>query len=299
MRLLPREEDRLLLFAAAELARRRRDRGLLLSQAEACALICDAVCEAARDGASYAEAVVAGYTVLGEADVLEGVAALVPRLEVEALFGDGSRLVVLHDPIGAPGPPLPVDPEPSWDPGGVELEVVNEGHVPVGVTSHMHVFEVNRALRFDRASAWGMRLAVPAGEKVVFEPGEPRRIRVLPFGGRRIVRGHGGLCDGPLDAPGARDTALAVARERGYRTRSCRASAGRCATGSACWRGAAAWSSRSWAACCSIPCSGRGARASASRAAGSRRSAAPAIPTRWTASRSCSIRGPRSSTPTA
>ena len=217
MRLLPREEDRLLLFAAAELARKRRARGLRLSQAEACALICDEVIEAARDGGDYASAVAAGYAALGDDDVLDGVAALVPRLEVEALFGDGSRLVVLHDPIAAAGPPSPADPEPSWDAAGEELEVVNEGEIPVGVTSHMHFFEVNRALRFDRAAAWGMRLAVPAGEKVLFEPGEPRRVRLLAFGGRRVIRGHGGLCDGALDEPGARDAALALARERGYR----------------------------------------------------------------------------------
>lgn len=217
MRLLPREEDRLLLFAAAELARRRRDRGLLLSQAEACALIADAVCEAARDGADYAAALAAGYAALGEADVLGGVARLVPRLEVEALFADGSRLVVLHDPIAASGPPAPVDPEPSWDPAGAELEIVNEGDVPIAVTSHMHVFEVNRALRFDRAAAWGARLAIPAGEKVFFEPGRPRSVRLLPFGGNRVVRGHGGLCDGPLDAPGAREAARELARQRGYR----------------------------------------------------------------------------------
>ena len=62
-----------------------------------------------------------------------------------------------------------------------------------------------------------MRLAVAAGVKVVFAPGETREVRLLPFGGARVVRGHGGLVDGPLDAPGALDAALALARERGYR----------------------------------------------------------------------------------
>ncbi len=217
MRLLLREEDRLLLFLAAELARKRRARGLSLSQAEACALIADEVCEAARDGADYAQAAARGYGALGPADVLDGVAALVPRLEVEALFADGSRLIVLHDPITAQGPPTREDPAPAWDASGSELEVVNEGLAPVGVTSHMHFFEVNRALRFERAAAWGRRLALPAGEKVFFEPGETRSVRLLPFGGRRVVRGHGGLCDGPLDDPGAKDAALTLARERGYR----------------------------------------------------------------------------------
>jgi urease subunit gamma/beta len=220
MRLLPREEDRLLLFLAAELARRRRDRGLKLTQAEASALIADEVSEAARDGLSYKDAIARGYAVLGEADVLDGVADLLPHVELEASFADGARLVVLHDPIRADGPPAVTEPDVAWleDAGDVtELEIVNEGTVPVGVTSHFHVFEVNRDLRFDRRAAWGRRLAVAPGVKVFFLPGEPRTVRLVPFGGKRVIRGHGGLVDGPLDAPGALDAALAHARELGYR----------------------------------------------------------------------------------
>jgi urease subunit gamma/beta len=99
----------------------------------------------------------------------------------------------------------------------VALEVNNTGDRPVQVGSHFHFFEVNRALRFDRAAAWGLRLAVAPGAKVVFAPGRPRTVRLVPIAGARIVRGHGGLVDGPLDAPGAREAALALARERGYR----------------------------------------------------------------------------------
>src|SRR5262245_49829199 len=155
MRLLPREQERLLLFLAAELARKRHARGLALTQAEAAAIVADTVCEAARDGASYAEAEQAGYAALSTADVLDGVANLVPRVEVEALFGDGSRLIVLHEPIARDGPPDPREVEPEWL-DGEELQVVNEGAVLVGVTSHFHFFEVNRALDFDRAKAGGM-----------------------------------------------------------------------------------------------------------------------------------------------
>ncbi len=217
MRLLPREQERLLLFLAAELGRRRRARGLRLTQAEAAALVADEVCEAARDGRSYAEAEDRGYTVLGPEDVLEGVADLVPRVEVEALFGDGSRLVVLHDPVRRDGPPaLLADAPVGWLEGAAALEVASEAEVPVGLTSHLHLFEANRRLRFDRAAAWGMRLAVRAGTKVVLEPGERRELRVVPIGGARVVRGHGGLVDGPLDAPGALQAALERARERGY-----------------------------------------------------------------------------------
>jgi urease subunit gamma/beta len=217
MRLLPREQDRLLLFLAAELARKRRARGLRLNQAEATALIADEVVEAARDGRTYAEAEAAGYGALGTADVGDGVAALVQRIEVEALFADGSRLIVLHDPVAADAAPPHGEPELRWTARDHPLTVVNEGAVAVGVTSHFHFFETNRALRFDRASAWGMRLAIAPGEKVFFAPGEPREVQLVPFGGARVIRGHAGLADGPLDADGAREAALALARERGYR----------------------------------------------------------------------------------
>jgi urease subunit gamma/beta len=217
MRLLPREQDRLLLFLAAELARRRRTRGLRLNQAEAVALIADEVCEAARDGRSYADAEAAGYRVLGPADVADGVAELVRRMEVEALFGDGSRLLVLHDPIGSAEPPPHEETAIEWLARDRALTVVNEGDVPVGVTSHFHFFEVNRALRFDRAAAWGMRLAIAPGAKVFFDPGIERDVFLVPFGGARVIRGHAGLADGPLDADGALEAALALARERGYR----------------------------------------------------------------------------------
>ena len=219
MRLLPQEQDRLLLFLAAELARARRARGLRLNQAEATALIADAVCEAARDGRRYDEVVAGAHDVLGEADVLDGVRELVTRVEVEAVFRDGRHLVVVDDPLGpAPGGEPATEPAIAWLPGAATwVEVINEGEVPVGVTSHLHLFEANPRLRFERATAWGMRLAVPARTKVFFAPGQPRRVALVPFGGARVIRGHSELVDGPLDEPGAREAALARARERGYR----------------------------------------------------------------------------------
>src|SRR4051794_38997728 len=219
MRLLPQEQDRLLLFLAAELARARRARGLKLNQAEATAMIADGVCELARDGRRYAEAVQGAYAILGEDDVLDGVRALVTRIEVEAVFRDGRHLVVVEDPLG-PAPSAAPDGEPAapWlEAATARIAVVNEGPVPIGVTSHLHFFETNRLLRFDRSAAWGMRLAVPARTKVFFAPGERREVALMPIGGARVVRGHGDLVDGPLDAPGAKDAALAVARDQGYR----------------------------------------------------------------------------------
>jgi urease subunit gamma/beta len=219
MRLLPQEQDRLLLFLAAELARARRARGLKLNQAEATAIIADGICELARDGLRY-DAVVAGaYAILGEDDVLEGVRTLVRHIEVEAVFRDGRHLVVVEDPLGeAPAADAAGEPEVPWLDGVVaRIAVVNEGQVLIGVTSHIHFFETNPMLSFDRAAAWGMRLAVPARTKIFFEPGVPREVALVPVGGARIVRGHGELVDGPLDEPGALEAALALAREKGYR----------------------------------------------------------------------------------
>jgi urease subunit gamma/beta len=219
MRLLPQEQDRLLLFLAAELARARRARGLKLNQAEATAIVADGICELARDGLRY-DAVVAGaYAILGEEDVLDGVRALVRRIEVEAVFRDGRHLVVVEDPLGAaPDAAAAGEPEVPWlDGAAARISVVNEGAVLVGVTSHIHFFEINPMLRFDRAAAWGMRLAVPARTKVFFAPGAPTEVALIPIGGARVVRGHGELVGGPLDEPGAREAALALAREKGYR----------------------------------------------------------------------------------
>ena len=100
MQLQPREIDRLLLYQAAELARSRRARGLLLNAPEAIAIISDTACEAARDGATHAEAAAAAHAALGPADVLPGVPSLVGHIEVEALFTDGSRLLLIVEPLG-------------------------------------------------------------------------------------------------------------------------------------------------------------------------------------------------------
>jgi urease subunit gamma/beta len=139
----------------------------------------------------------------------------VPEVRVEAVFDDGSRLAVVRDPFRA-GASSPQPPEPSGLAGEVELEVTNTAAVPISVTSHFHFFEANPRLRFDRAAAYGMHLAVAAGAAVRFEPGGTRRVALVPVGGRRVVIGFAGLVDGPLDEPGARERALDKARACGY-----------------------------------------------------------------------------------
>ncbi|MEJ4113261.1 urease subunit gamma [Corynebacterium kroppenstedtii] len=99
MNLSPRETDKLLVFLAAQVAQRRRERGVRLNQPEAVALISDSVIEAARDGKSVAEAMHIGTTVLTVDEVLDGVPEMVSLVQVEATFPDGTKLVSVHDPI--------------------------------------------------------------------------------------------------------------------------------------------------------------------------------------------------------
>jgi len=244
VRLTPSERDRLLLFTAAELARARLRRGTLLNVPEATALVADTVVEAARDGARRSAAIDAGRSVLRADQVLPGVLALVPEVWVEAGFDDGTRLVVVEDPfhaadgatgvaddlaasasatVAAPYVPAPglvtvgdrTAAEPAWT-DVVAVAVENTAAVPVAVTSHLHFFEANPALCFDRAAAYGRRLAVEAGTSVRFDAGAVREVGLVTIGGARVVIGVAGLVDGPLDAPGARDQALERAHACGY-----------------------------------------------------------------------------------
>ena len=99
MELSPREMDKLLLFTAALLAERRRARGLKLNYPESVALISAAIMEGARDGRSVAELMHYGTTLLGRDDVMDGIAEMIPDIQVEATFPDGTKLVTVHTPI--------------------------------------------------------------------------------------------------------------------------------------------------------------------------------------------------------
>lgn len=88
------------------------------------------------------------------------------------------------------------------------LTVANTGDRPIQIGSHFHFFEVNRALKFDRAEAYGLRLDVPAGTSVRFEPGDTKAVTLVEIAGERNIRGLNGLVNGTLDAPNAKAEAL-------------------------------------------------------------------------------------------
>ncbi len=197
MNLSPREKDKLLVAMAANVARRRLERGVKLNHPEAVALITDFVVEGARDGRSVAELMEAGAHVITADQVMDGIAEMIHDVQVEATFPDGTKLVTVHNPIrGASGAlkpgevtTLPGDLTLNEGRETVAVSVSNTGDRPIQVGSHYHFFETNPALHFDRAKARGMRLDIAAGTAVRFEPGQTREVRLVALAGKREVYG--------------------------------------------------------------------------------------------------------------
>ncbi len=199
MLLTPWEEERLLIFNAAELARRHRAAGLKLNAPEAVALMCDAMLEAARAGVEFADVEAAGRTAVDPDDVLPGVRELVSDVRLEVLLEDGVRLVVLLDPLGsaeasaAPGPgavrPARGDgepPDPTRDLEHLSVRVENTSRRAIRVSSHFPFERVNSRLAFDRSAATGFRLDLEAGSSERWAPGETKTVTLVRY------RGSGG-----------------------------------------------------------------------------------------------------------
>ena len=231
MLLTPTELERLTIYTAAELARRRRKRGLKLNHPEATAIIADEILEGARDGRSVADLIGFGSTILSSDDVMPGVADLMPVLQVEATFPDGTKLVTVHDPIRpgkekaakkdrvVPGEIIVAEGDIEINAGRrrATLKAVNTGDRPIQVGSHYHFFETNPALEFDRKKAYGMHLDVPAGTAVRFEPGESKQVTLVEFGGTGELYGLNSLTQGSAHSEDNREAALRRARERGFK----------------------------------------------------------------------------------
>ncbi len=255
MRLSPKDIEKLALHGAGFLAQKRLWRGLRLNYPEAVALIATQLLEFIRDGETVAGLMDKGKRILGTDQVLPPVPGMVDEVQVEGTFPDGVKLVTVHHPIctrmgewalygsgleGMPAPKTgPIDPSHpghvppvseaapgeyllgegdiplNADREAVELEVANLGDRPIQVGSHYPFFETNASLRFDRARAVDLRLDVPSGTAVRFEPGETKRVRLVPLSGERIVYGGNALISGSLDGPN-RAAAIARAREAGF-----------------------------------------------------------------------------------
>ena len=232
MHLAPRELDKLVIHQAGVLAQKRLARGLRLNYIEAVALIATQVLEFIRDGRSVADLMDLGRRILGRDDVLEGVPEMIDDVQVEGTFPDGTKLVTVHHPIvaergdmalafygsflapsshtpigrpaealdGSPGTVIPADGEIELNAGRrtADVQVTNQGDRPIQVGSHYHFVETNRALVFDRRAAYGMRLDIPAGTAVRFEPGDVRTVTLVEIAGRRVIRGGRARASGPV-----------------------------------------------------------------------------------------------------
>lgn len=244
MHLSPREIDKLLLHNAGFLAQKRLARGLRLNHPEAVALIATQLLEFIRDGKSVAELMNLGRQFLGRNQVMSGVPEMIYDVQVEGTFPDGSKLVTVHHPIAAengdlalalqgsflPVPDLarfkPVEDEGipgacKIESGEIELNagratcelpVTNLGDRPVQVGSHYHFIETNAALKFDRGRAYGMRLDIPAGTAVRFEPGETKTVKLVEIAGKKIIRGGNNLAGGRVSAAGKKAALKRVAK---------------------------------------------------------------------------------------
>jgi urease subunit gamma/beta len=235
MHLTPRELDKLVLHQAGFLAQKRLARGLRLNYPEAVALIATQLLEFIRDGRSVAELMDLGRQFLGRADVADGIGDMIDEVQVEGTFPDGTKLVTVHHPIvaergdmslalygsfltpigaaarqsvvetvGQPGQVMAAAGTLTLNEGRdvVRLPVVNRGDRPIQVGSHYHFVETNRALAFDREAAYGMRLDIPAGTAVRFEPGETKTVDLVAIAGNRVITGGNALAEGPVNEEG-------------------------------------------------------------------------------------------------
>ncbi len=230
MLLTPTEMERLTIYVAAEIARKHKAKGLLVNHPEAVAYIVDEILEGAREGRSVADLISWGSTLLNSDDVMPGVAELMPIIQVEGTFPDGTKLVTVHDPIRPgkkkrnkeeviPGEIFTDDGDIELNAGRrkVTLKVVNTGDRPIQIGSHYHFFETNKALDFDRAQSFGMHLDVPAGTAVRFEPGESKEVVLTEFGGTGELLGLNNLTDGTWRSEANKQAALLRARQRGFK----------------------------------------------------------------------------------
>ena len=221
MRLTPKEQEKLLLHLAGNLAKERKARGLKLNYPEAVAYISSELMEMARDGKEVTELMHLGTKLLSRDDVMEGVADMVSEVQVEATFPDGTKMVTVHNPIQGNamkiGEIMPLEREITLNEGkpSLTLMVTNTGDRPVQVGSHFHFFEVNRCLSFDREKAYGFHLDIPSGTSVRFEPGEEKEVVLTAMGGTKRIFGLNDLtCAQAVE--GTKAASMEKAKQKGF-----------------------------------------------------------------------------------
>ena len=223
MRLNPKEQEKLMLHMAGNLAKERKERGVKLNYVEAVAYISSELLELARDGKEVVELMQLGTKMLTKDDVMDGVADMVHEVQVEATFPDGTKLVTVHNPIQSRrttmkiGEIIPLDREITLNEGKptVTVKVANTGDRPIQVGSHFHFFEVNRYLKFDREKAYGFHLDIPSGTSVRFEPGEEKEVQLTAIGGTKRVFGLNDLTCAQISEVN-KEAALNNARTKGF-----------------------------------------------------------------------------------
>uniref|UniRef100_A0A453MAX0 urease n=1 Tax=Aegilops tauschii subsp. strangulata TaxID=200361 RepID=A0A453MAX0_AEGTS len=181
MKLVPRETEKLALHSAGFLAQKRLARGLRLNYTEAIALIAAQILEFVRDGdKTVTDLMDLGKQMLGRRQVLPAVPYLldtVQYLHLKSFLGVMLRTILVKT-----------------------LKVVNKADRPIQIGSHYHFIEANPYLVFDRHRAYGMRLNIPAGTAVRFEPGDAKSVTLVSIGGHKVIRGGNGIADGAVDS---------------------------------------------------------------------------------------------------
>ena len=252
MRLTIREEERIQIWAVAEMARRRLARGVKLNYPEAIAVICDEILERACEGSveMLVDLMQYGETILQKEHVMDGVPDILKIVQVEAVFRDGTKLVTVMNPIKeskkgakpetwkAPSATKSIVPAEAFEVGEpgkvghidfakgdieinagretIELVITNTGDRPIQVGAHYHIVEVNKALAFDREAAFGFRLDIPSGTAVRFEPGQSRKCQLTRFAGNQLSKGFNDMTNGSMRSAATKKLTMQKLKQHGY-----------------------------------------------------------------------------------
>ncbi|MDH3003876.1 MAG: urease subunit gamma [Flavobacteriia bacterium] len=183
------EKEKLFIFLAGELAKKRLNRGIKLNYPESIALITCYVLECARDGKKTIENIIKeSKQILNDDKVMEGVPEMIDKVQVEATFPDGTKLVTIRNPIQSikyydiiPGEYLHSKNEIIYLSNRKKIfrKITNTGTRPIQIGSHFNFYEVNSAIKFNREGTNNYRLYIPSGKSIRLEPGETKEVTLI------------------------------------------------------------------------------------------------------------------------